>query len=111
MRDGNPGKHDRALLDVLRGEAIEPPPVWLMRQAGGYLPEYREMRSKAPDFLGFCFDPDLATEATLQPIRRYGFDAAILFSDILTVPHALGARVWFAEGEGPRLEPVRDAGT
>jgi uroporphyrinogen decarboxylase len=109
MRDGNPGKRDRALLDVLRGEAIDPPPLWLMRQAGRYLPEYREIRSQAPDFLGFCFDPDLATEATLQPIRRYGFDAAILFSDILTVPHALGTRVWFAEGEGPRLEPVRDA--
>jgi uroporphyrinogen decarboxylase len=109
MMEGNPGKH-RALLDVLRGTAVEPPPVWLMRQAGRYLPEYREIRTRAPNFLGFCFDPDLATEATLQPIRRYGFDAAILFSDILTVPHALGTKVWFAEGEGPRLEPVRDTG-
>lgn len=96
------------MLGVLNGDVIEPPPIWMMRQAGRYLPEYREIRKRAPNFLGFCFDPDLATEATLQPIRRYGFDAAILFSDILTVPHALGSNVWFAEGEGPRLDPVRD---
>ena len=82
------------------------PPIWLMRQAGRYLPEYRELRAKAGGFLNLCYTPALATEVTLQPIRRYGFDAAILFSDILVVPHALGQKVWFAEGEGPRLEPV-----
>ena len=77
-----------------------------MRQAGRYLPEYRELRTKASNFLDLCFTPELATEVTLQPIRRFGFDAAILFSDILVIPHALGQKVWFAEGEGPRLEPV-----
>ncbi len=86
-----------------------PPPIWLMRQAGRYLPEYRELRTRAGGFLELCYTPALATEVTLQPIRRYGFDAAILFSDILVIPHALGQKVWFAEGEGPRLDPVTSA--
>jgi len=97
---------DKKLLRVLRGETLSPPPVWLMRQAGRYLPEYRETRAKAANFLDFCFSPDLAVEATLQPLRRYGFDAAILFSDILVIPHGLGQRVWFEEGVGPCLEPI-----
>lgn len=101
---------DKPLLRVLAGEAIFPPPIWLMRQAGRYLPEYRAIRAKTRDFLELCFSPELAAEVTLQPIRRYGFDAAILFSDILVIPHALGQAVRFVEGEGPRLEPVRDAG-
>jgi uroporphyrinogen decarboxylase len=96
---------EKPILRVLRGTAVEPRPIWLMRQAGRYLPEYREVRAKAEDFLKLCLDPDLATEVTLQPIRRFGFDAAIVFADILLVPHALGQRVWFAEGEGPKLEP------
>ncbi len=103
------GKHRKVLLRVLNGDVAAPPPIWLMRQAGRYLPEYRKLRSQAESFLDFCFNPDLAVEATLQPIRRYGFDAAILFSDILVVPHALGQKVWFEEGKGPRLEAVREA--
>ena len=86
-----------------------PPPVWLMRQAGRYLPEYRALRAKAGEFLNLCFTPDWPAEVTLQPVRRFGFDAAILFSDILVVPHALGQAVTFAAGEGPRLEPLADA--
>ena len=85
------------------------PPVWMMRQAGRYLPEYRAVREKAGGFLDLCFNPELAAEVTLQPVRRFGFDAAILFSDILVVPLALGRKVWFVEGEGPRLEPLADA--
>jgi uroporphyrinogen decarboxylase len=85
------------------------PPIWLMRQAGRYLPEYREVRGKAGGFLQLCYSPELAAEVTLQPIRRFGFDAAILFSDILVIPHALGQHVWFEEGEGPRLEPIAAA--
>ena len=101
---------DKKLIRTLKGETLTPPPIWLMRQAGRYLPEYRATRAQAKDFLDLCFTPDLAVEVTLQPIRRYGFDAAILFSDILVLPHALGQRVWFEEGAGPRLEPLRDAG-
>jgi uroporphyrinogen decarboxylase len=90
----------------LEGEVSLPPPLWLMRQAGRYLPEYRQIRAKAPSFLDFCYTPTLATEATLQPIRRFGFDAAILFSDIFVVPDALGQKISFESGEGPKLEPV-----
>jgi uroporphyrinogen decarboxylase len=93
----------KALLRVLSGEALAPPPIWLMRQAGRYLPEYRRVREKAGSFLDLCYTPELAAEVTLQPIRRFGFDAAILFADILLVPHALGLELCFAEGEGPRL--------
>lgn len=102
------GETDKKLLRALRGEALTPPPLWLMRQAGRYLPEYRQVRAKARSFLDFCYSPDLATEATLQPLRRFDLDAAILFSDILVVPDALGQRVEFKDGEGPILEPVRD---
>ncbi len=96
----------RALVRVLDGERLWPPPVWMMRQAGRYLPEYRATRAEAGSFLDLCYNPELACEVTLQPIRRFGFDAAILFSDILVVPDALGQKVWFVEGEGPRLEPL-----
>lgn len=95
-----------ALLRVLAGETLDPPPVWLMRQAGRYLPEYRALRARSGSFLEFCYDPAAAAEATLQPIRRFGLDAAILFSDILVVADGLGAHVEFREGEGPVLEPV-----
>lgn len=98
----------KPLLRVLNGEPQRIPPVWMMRQAGRYLPEYREVRAKAGGFLDLCFNPELAADVTLQPIRRFGFDAAILFSDILVVPLALGRRLWFAEGEGPRLEPLNE---
>jgi len=97
---------DKLLIRVLNGETPSIPPVWLMRQAGRYLPEYRELRAKSSSFLDFCYRPEMAVEATLQPIRRYGFDASIMFSDILVVPDALGQKVWFVEGEGPRLEPL-----
>ncbi|MGZ5889569.1 MAG: uroporphyrinogen decarboxylase [Hyphomicrobium sp.] len=96
----------KRLLQVLSGEALSPPPMWLMRQAGRYLAEYRAVREKAGGFLDLCYTPELAAEVTLQPIRRFGFDAAILFSDILVVPDALGQHVAFREGEGPSLEPI-----
>jgi uroporphyrinogen decarboxylase len=98
---------ERKLLKVLDGEAVWPPPIWIMRQAGRYLPEYRATRAEAGSFLDLCYNPKLATEVTLQPIRRYGFDAAILFSDILVIPDALGQKVRFVEGEGPRLDPIQ----
>jgi len=96
----------KKLLRALAGEVLETPPIWMMRQAGRYLPEYRATREKAGDFLSLCYTPDLAAEVTLQPIRRYGFDAAILFADILLVPQALGADLWFVTGEGPRLSTI-----
>ena len=99
----------KPLLRVLAGEAIWPPPIWLMRQAGRYLPEYRAIRARAGDFIALCTNPEFAAEVTLQPIRRYGFDAAILFSDILMVPWALGQGLAFKEGEGPVLPPIRNA--
>jgi uroporphyrinogen decarboxylase len=107
LRDGRPAV--KPLLRVLAGEQAWPPPLWLMRQAGRYLPEYRAVRARAGDFVTLCTTPELAAEVTLQPIRRYGFDAAILFSDILMVPWAMGQPLRFAEGEGPLLQPVRDA--
>jgi uroporphyrinogen decarboxylase len=99
----------KPFLAALAGERQKTPPIWLMRQAGRYLPEYRELRAKAPTFLEFCYDPAFAVEATLQPIRRFGFDAAILFSDILVLPDALGQHVSFESGDGPRLDPICDA--
>src|SRR5690242_20592510 len=99
----------KPLLRVLAGERQAVPPVWLMRQAGRYLPEYRAVREKAGGFLDLCFNPELAADVTLQPVRRFGFDAAILFSDILVVPLALGREVRFVAGEGPRLDRLDTA--
>ncbi len=98
----------KTILRALAGEVQEVPPIWMMRQAGRYLPEYRATRAEAGDFLSLCYNSDLATEVTLQPIRRYGFDAAILFADILLLPQALGADLWFVTGEGPRLSTITD---
>ena len=108
MKDLTERQMKCAVLSVLQGEVINPPPIWFMRQAGRYLPEYRERRAKAGGFIELCLDPAAAAEVTLQPIRRFALDAAIIFSDILIVPHALGAKLWFEDGEGPRLEPLRD---
>jgi len=96
-------------IELLRDRKPGPVPIWLMRQAGRYLPEYRAVRARAGSFLDLCYTPELAVEATLQPVRRFGFDAAILFSDILVIPDVLGQWVDFVEGEGPRLEPITDA--
>lgn len=98
------------LLRVLAGETLDRPPVWFMRQAGRYLEEYRRLRAEAPDFIAFCLNPDMAAEATLQPMRRFGFDAAIVFADILLIPKALGQDVWFETGEGPRLGELPGVG-
>lgn len=105
--DGNAVRNP--VLDVLAGRPMTVPPVWMMRQAGRYLPEYRALRAKAGSFLDLCFNPEMAADVTLQPIHRFGFDAAILFSDILVIPHALGQTVRFAVGEGPQLAPLQDA--
>ncbi|PLX38756.1 MAG: uroporphyrinogen decarboxylase [Hyphomicrobiales bacterium] len=96
----------RAVMRVLDGETLEQPPIWMMRQAGRYLPEYKATRAEAGSFLDLCYNPELACEVTLQPIRRYRFDAAILFSDILVIPDALGQAVRFEEGTGPILDPI-----
>lgn len=96
----------KKILRALAGETQKSPPIWMMRQAGRYLPEYRATRAQAGDFLSLCYNSELAAEVTLQPIRRYGFDAAILFADILLLPQALGADLWFVTGEGPRLSTI-----
>src|SRR5438445_1559811 len=102
-----PGVQPKPLLCALAGQRLERPPWWLMRQAGRYLPEYRTLRAKAADFIGFCLNPELAAEATLQPVRRFGMDAAILFADILLVPWALGQKVGYGE-DGPVLDPIAE---
>ena len=99
----------KTILRALAGETLPTPPIWMMRQAGRYLPEYKATRAQAGDFLSLCYNPELAAEVTLQPIRRYGFDAAILFADILLLPQALGADLWFVTGEGPRLSTITTA--
>ncbi|TMK12675.1 MAG: uroporphyrinogen decarboxylase, partial [Alphaproteobacteria bacterium] len=103
------GAKPKPLLRTLAGERLDRPPWWLMRQAGRYLPEYRALRARARDFVDFCLNPELAAEATLQPVRRFGMDAAIVFADILLVPMALGQKLGFGE-DGPRLEPIADSG-
>ncbi len=109
MKDGNNTmSQTKTILLALAGETRPTPPIWMMRQAGRYLPEYRATRAQAGDFLSLCYNPELAAEVTLQPIRRYGFDAAILFADILLLPQALGADLWFVTGEGPRLSTITE---
>ena len=98
----------KTILRALAGETLATPPIWMIRQAGRYLPEYRATRAQAGDFRKLCYNPELAAEVTLQPIRRFGFDAAILFADILLLPQALGADLWFETGEGPRLSTISD---
>ena len=100
---------EKTILRALKGEVLPTPPIWMMRQAGRYLPEYRATRAQAGDFLALCYNSELAAEVTLQPIRRYGFDAAIMFADILLLPQALGLDLWFETGEGPRLSTVTTA--
>ncbi|MBO9402333.1 uroporphyrinogen decarboxylase [Shimia sp. R9_3] len=99
---------EKTILRALAGETLDTPPIWMMRQAGRYLPEYRATRAQAGDFLSLCYNSKLAAEVTLQPIRRYGFDASILFADILLLPQALGADLWFVTGEGPRLSTIEN---
>src|ERR1700686_1601303 len=101
------GVETKPLLRVLAGEILQRPPWWLMRQAGRYLPEYRALRARSPDFVSFCLTPALAVEATLQPVRRFGMDAAILFADILLVPQAVGQKLSYGD-EGPVLEPIEE---
>ena len=100
-------RYEKKILASLSGIQQDIPPIWMMRQAGRYLPEYRAVRQNLGGFLDLCYSPKDACEVTLQPIRRFDFDAAILFSDILVVPHALGQKIWFVENEGPRLEPIQ----
>ena len=100
-------RYEKKILASLSGMQQDIPPIWMMRQAGRYLPEYRALRQNLGGFLDLCYSPKDACEVTLQPIRRFDFDAAILFSDILVVPHALGQKIWFVENEGPRLEPIQ----
>ena len=100
-------KNSKNIIRALNGEVLKTPPIWIMRQAGRYLPEYRRLRETAGDFLSLCYNSELATEVTLQPINRFGFDAAIIFADILLVPQALGADLCFIEGEGPKLSQIK----
>jgi uroporphyrinogen decarboxylase len=110
MENDGLSQERRKIMRVLNGETVTPPPIWLMRQAGRYLPEYRETRARAGSFLDLCYSPDHAVEVTLQPIRRYDFDAAILFSDILVIPDALKRNVRFTEGHGPEMDPIDAVG-